>query len=120
MTLVNETTVRQAADHLQQHDSVLAPVIAAHGLCTIRPHRNYYSELVDSLISQQLSVEAAHTIEQRFCQLFGSADFPTPEQILAKDIEELRSVGLSRSKAPYIRDLAQHVADGRVRFDHLD
>jgi DNA-3-methyladenine glycosylase II len=39
---------------------------------------------------------------------------------LDKNIDELRSVGLSRGKATYILDLAQHVVDGRVKFDHLD
>jgi DNA-3-methyladenine glycosylase II len=46
--------------------------------------------------------------------------FPAPEQILAKDIEQLRDVGLSRPKAAYVLDLAQHVLDGRLKFDHLD
>lgn len=27
---------------------------------------------------------------------------------------------MSRAKATYIRDLAQHVVDGKIKFDHLD
>ena len=111
---------QQAADHLSAHDTVLKPVIARVGLCTMRPHRNYYQELVDSIISQQLSIKAASTIQKRFCQLFGSDTLPAPEAILTKDIDELRTAGLSRGKAMYVRDLAQHVVDGKVRFDHLD
>lgn len=118
--IANEDTVRKAASHLTRHDPVLAPLIKAHGLCTIRPHRKYYQALVDSIISQQLSVKAARSIERRFCELFGSSDFPPPEQILEKNVDELRAVGLSRAKAVYVRDLAQHVVDGRVKFDHLD
>lgn len=118
MTL-NETTAKQAAEYLLSHDPVLTPVIKAAGLCTIQPHKNYYQELVDSIISQQLSIKAAATIFKRFKDLFGG-DFPAPEQILKKDIDELRSVGLSRGKAMYVRDLAQHVVDGKVKFDHLD
>jgi DNA-3-methyladenine glycosylase II len=110
----------EAAAHLSKHDPVLAPIIAAAGPSTMRPHRNYYQALVGSIISQQLSVKAADTIERRFCELFGSSEMPAPEQILTKDTEELRSVGLSRGKAMYVRDLAQHVVDGSVRFDHLD
>lgn len=109
-----------AARHLSQHDPVLAPVIARAGLTTMRPHRNYYQALVGSIISQQLSVKAADTIERRFCELFGSSEMPSPEQILTKDIDELRSAGLSRGKASYVRDLAQHVVDGKVQFGHLD
>lgn len=115
----SEATVEQAAEYLAAHDPVLVPVIKRAGLCTIRPHKNYYQELVDSIISQQLSIKAAATIFGRFKDLFGG-DFPSPEEILSKDIEELRSVGLSRGKAMYVRDLAQHVVDGKVKFDHLD
>lgn len=114
------TVYEEAANQLSKNDPILAPVIARAGLTTMRPHRNYYQALVGSIISQQLSVKAADTIERRFCELFGSSEMPSPEQILTKDIEELRGVGLSRGKALYVRDLAQHVVDGKVRFDHLD
>ena len=114
-----DRNMKRAAQHLAAHDPVLAPVITRVGLCTIRPHKNYYEELVDSIISQQLSVKAAATIFGRFKALFGDR-FPTPEQILAKDPEALRSVGLSRAKVTYVRDLAQHIADGKLKFDYLE
>jgi DNA-3-methyladenine glycosylase II len=117
--VANDITLRQSAEHLAANDPLLGPVIERVGLCTIRPHNNYYQELVDSIIGQQLSVKAAATILKRFKELFGE-EFPSPEQILSKDVEELRSAGLSRAKAMYVRDLAQHVVDGRVKFDHLD
>jgi DNA-3-methyladenine glycosylase II len=119
--IASDTTVAAAAKHLAKHDPVLAPVIARVGMCTVRPHKNYYQELVDSIISQQLSIKAAATIERRFRELFQSGgEFPPPEAILRKSVDELRSVGLSRGKAVYIRDLAQHIVDGKVRFSHLD
>jgi DNA-3-methyladenine glycosylase II len=118
--IASEENLRRAAEHLAAHDPVLAPVIARAGPCTIRPHKNYYQELVDSIISQQLSVKAAATIEKRFCTLFGGEGFPAPEAILTKNIDELRSTGLSRGKATYVRDLAQHIIDGKIKFDHLD
>jgi DNA-3-methyladenine glycosylase II len=113
-------SLQQAANYLSLHDPTLAPIIASNGLCTIRPNKNYYPELVDGIISQQLSVKAAATIQRRFCELFGRTTLPAPEAILTKTIDEMRATGLSRGKATYVRDLAQHVVDGRVRFDHLD
>lgn len=110
---------QQAADHLRKHDSVLAPVIIKYGLCTMRPHKNYYQELVESIIGQQISVKAGTAIRKRFVDLFGGT-FPKPQAILEKSVDELRTTGLSRGKATYVRDLAQHVVDGMVRFDHLD
>jgi DNA-3-methyladenine glycosylase II len=108
-----------AANHLAKADPILAPVIAAHGLAPFAAHKNYYEALVGSIISQQLSVKAAAAIEKRFLALFDDK-FPTPEQILTKDIEELRGVGFSRPKARYVQDLASHILDGTVTFETLD
>jgi DNA-3-methyladenine glycosylase II len=108
MITANEHTLNQAAEALTKHDPILAP------------NKNYYQELVESIISQQLSVKAAATILKRFIELFPGVDFPAPDQILQKDIEQLRAVGLSRQKASYIQDLALKVIEGEVRFNHLD
>lgn len=112
-------SLKQGSDHLKTVDPVLGAVIAESPLPTFEPHTNYYQELVESIISQQLSVKAAATILKRFLGLFDTP-FPTPEQILSQDIETFRSVGLSRQKANYIRDLAEKVLEGTVRFDTLD
>lgn len=115
-------SVQAAIKHLSSHDEILGGIIqAVHDKPSFEPHNNYYQELVDSIISQQLSVKAATTIQRRFNELFGDSDaIPSPKQILTADIEQLRSVGLSRQKATYIRDLAEKVIGGTVRFDHLD
>lgn len=109
----------KALAHFRRNDPVIAGLITAHPGPGFVAHTNYYHELVGSIISQQLSVKAAHTIEGRFKDLFGG-EFPVPEQILEKDIETLRAVGLSRPKAGYIQDLARKILDGTVKFDTLD
>jgi len=117
--LASPITFQKAAEHLSSHDAILADVIKNAPLPAFVPHKNYYQELVESIISQQLSVKAAATILKRFKELF-SADFPTPEDILATDIEVLRGVGLSRQKGSYIKDLAIRVLEGSIQFSHLD
>lgn len=111
--------MQEAADYLSKADPVLRPVIARAGLCTIVPHTNYYWGLVDGIISQQLSVKAAATIENRFKNLFPEP-IPLPEHILAIPHEKLREAGLSNAKANYVRDLAQHIVDGTLKLDELD
>lgn len=111
--------LQQGAEHLASVDPIIAAVITNAPLPGFLPHKNYYQELVESIISQQLSVKAAASILKRFKELF-VADFPTPEDILTQEIETYRAVGLSRQKASYIRDLAEKVIDGTVKFDHLD
>jgi DNA-3-methyladenine glycosylase II len=119
MIRINDEVIRDAAEHLSKVDPVLRSIIEERGLCTIRPNTNYYQELVDAIISQQLSVYAARAIEQRFRDLFGG-QFPSAKQILTTDVETLRGLGFSRSKAAYVLDLAQHIVDDKVQFDHLD
>ena len=117
--VASEEELKKAAAYLAQHDAVLAPIIAAVGICTIRPHKNYYQELVQSIIGQQLSIKAADAIEARFVALF-KGKFPSAEQLLTTDVETLRGIGFSYAKGRYILDLAQHIVDGRVTFNHLD
>lgn len=109
-----------ASEHLVKHDAILAAVINKAPLPNITPHKNYYQELVESIVSQQLSVKAAATIFKRFLELFENSRFPSPEEIISIDTETLRGVGLSRQKAGYIKDLANKVIDGTVKFNHLD
>lgn len=107
------------AAHLAAHDTILAPLVVRFGIPTPTKHGNYYQALVESIISQQLSVKAGDAITRRFVELFGST-FPSPAQILEKDVEILRTAGLSRAKAGYILDLADHIERGTVQFEHLD
>lgn len=111
--------LQTAANHLAGHDGVLAPIIISSPLPSFVRHTNYYQELVESIIGQQLSVKAAATIQRRFDALFDTTA-PTPQHILTKTVDEMRNVGLSRQKAGYIQDLAQKVINGTIRFDHLD
>lgn len=118
MLLASPASLKQAADHLSQHDTILRPVIARAGLARLSPHTNYYGALVSSIVSQQLSVKAADAIEKRFLELF-NGEFPSPEQILSVSVEQLRAIGFSNAKGRYVHDLAQHIVDGTVRFDRI-
>jgi DNA-3-methyladenine glycosylase II len=111
--------LQTATAYLSEQDSVLAPIIGRAGACILVPHTNYYQELVQSILGQQLSLQSAAAIERRFVALFGG-EFPTPVQLAARDIDELRSAGLSRAKASYVQDLAGHVLDGRISFNAID
>lgn len=109
----------KALAYLSGNDPVIARLIEAYPKPRFIKHANYYQELVDSIIGQQLSVSAARAIETRFKALFNDR-FPTPDQILTVDVETLRGVGFSRPKAKYVQDLAQKIIDGEVRFDTID
>ncbi len=48
------------------------------------------------------------------CKLFGSSRCPSPDKIAGATIEQLRSAGLSRSKAAALKDLAARVNEGEI------
>ena len=77
-----------------------------------------YGALLRSIIGQQVSTKAARTVHGRVLDLFGGRT-PSPEQLLALSVEDLRGVGLSGRKVTYIRDLAQHVVDGELELDRF-
>jgi DNA-3-methyladenine glycosylase II len=51
-------------------------------------------------------------------QLFDGR-MPTPEELIKIDGQLLRDVGLSWNKVKYVKDLAEHVLDGRLDLDHV-
>ena len=104
--------------HLLKNDPRLAILITKYGDCQILPHSDHYSELVSSIVGQQLSVKAAATIWRRVLALSGG-NAPTPHQLLKIDTEALRNCGLSYAKVAYVKDLAAHILDGRLDMNHI-
>jgi len=98
--IASDKTITQATDYLSQHDPLLAKVIAASPACDIRPHKNYYQELVDSIISQQLSVKAARTIEKRFVNCSAAATSQAPSKSLPKISKNYAVPGSADPKQP--------------------
>jgi DNA-3-methyladenine glycosylase II len=111
-----EKELVKAAAYLSKVDPKLKSVIVRSGIAKFKPHKNYYFELIDSIIGQQLSIKAAASIRKKFLGLFDDK-VPSPDVIIAKSIDELRSTGLSGAKAKYIQDLALHVRDKKLKFD---
>src|SRR5512147_690157 len=73
-----------------------------------------FQSLVQAIIYQQLSGKAADTILKRFLGLFGDGSFPSPAQVLSITPEQMRSAGLSKPKAKYVRGVAEKAVDGRL------
>jgi DNA-3-methyladenine glycosylase II len=116
--VMNSATLKNGMKYIADNDPILAELIRQWGTCTITPSTDYYHELVSSIISQQLSVKAAATIQARFLGLFNDK-LPLPADILGTDTEILRKVGLSYAKVKYVRDLAERISDGRLDLETL-
>ncbi len=116
MTTNKVDYARKARIHLSKADPILARIIAEVGALGIQPRRERFQALARAIIFQQLAGAAANAIYGRFVGLFPDVEFPSPEQVLAKTVPELRAVGLSEKKALYIRDLAAHIRDRKLDF----
>jgi len=114
--VIDGAPLSDAARALRELDPAFAAIIDAVGPLTVRLAEDRFAELAASIVSQQLSVKAADTIWRRF-EALGPV---TPESILGYAEEDMRSVGLSGAKTRYVRDLALHVADGRLDLSVVD
>lgn len=65
-----------------------------------------FEDLLDSIVSQQLSIKAANTIYARFKNLFDQKTFPNAKDILAMEDQKIREAGISFQKISYIKSIA--------------
>ncbi|MDQ5963724.1 MAG: DNA-3-methyladenine glycosylase [Patescibacteria group bacterium] len=101
---------------LCEQDPELANIIHQHGHIEHARGTDYFTELAESIISQQISVKAADTIFGRFREITNLM----PECALVLTEEQVKYIGLSGQKARYIRDLAEHFVQDSAVFAHLD
>ena len=90
------------------------PLVHRYGIPEWEKRRGVFQSLVRSIIYQQVSGKAAASIFKKFTTLFGGR-FPTPAQVLAKPLQELRGAGLSGQKASYIIDLATKIDNKTIK-----
>lgn len=112
--------LRAAQSHLR-NDPIMAQLIATHELTTLpQSHEiNLFSELITSIISQQLSVKVASVIEQRVINLLPDKEI-TPQNLTAIDAESLRACGVSYAKIKYMQSASAAALTGLVDFAALD
>lgn len=107
---------REAAlENLRSVDERMALLIDLAGDFTVHPDDDVepFQYLLRSIVYQQLNGTAAATIHGRLLGLFGDR-VPTPEELLATSVEELRRVGLSANKSASAHDLARHALEGEL------
>jgi DNA-3-methyladenine glycosylase II len=109
--------MRKAIKHLKNSDPVLAGVIERVGACRMEFGPPEFHSLAEAIVYQQLNGKAAVTIFKRFAALAG--DPVTPAGILKLTDAQMRSVGLSKQKTSYLRDMAQRAARGELDFARL-
>jgi DNA-3-methyladenine glycosylase II len=109
--------MRKAVNHLKKSDPVMRAIIERVGPCRMEFSPAEFCSLAEAIVYQQLNGKAAVTIFKRFATLAGEPI--TPEGILKLTDAQLRSVGLSKQKSAYLKDLAAKTASGALNFSGL-
>lgn len=111
-------TNNQILEHLK-NDAILYKAIADLNV-EIRPELDIdiYHSLLSSIVSQQLSTKVVKIIWNRFTDLFVQG-YPDAESLLSKEHAVLRGVGLSNSKANYVKNVAEFKLANDMSFDFL-
>lgn len=78
-----------------------------------------YLALMESIVSQQISVKAADSIFERFLNLFADK-YPHAKQMLEMTDDELRSAGLSFQKIKYMRNVAEFSLANDISYENLN
>lgn len=114
---IDRNACAHATRHLKREDPTLGRVIQRIGPCTLRTRRDRFASLVQSIISQQVSTQAAATIGQRLAIAAGGQI--GPETLAELSDQQMRAAGISPQKLRYMRDLCAHTADGRLQLARL-
>ena len=110
--------MRKAINHLKKADPVMAAIIAKAGPYRVGYTDPVFQTLVRSIVYQQLNGKAALTIFNRLAAAVKVSPM-TPEAVLQLRPQKMRTVGLSKQKTLYIRELARLTRDGAIQFERL-
>lgn len=117
--MTNKVDYNNALAQLRS-DPVMERLINKHGVVKwVKVSENIFADLIEAIISQQLSDKAAMTILKRFRSLFNTNSFPAPQTILATPDELIRKCGTSAAKANYMKNIAAAVVEGSLEIDNL-
>jgi DNA-3-methyladenine glycosylase II len=85
---------------------------------SVKPNmRMVFADICETIVGQQLSGKAAKTIFTRFQALCGKI---SAKRVVALNLEELRSVGISYAKGRALHDLADRIESGLLNLKDID
>ncbi len=102
--------------YLKKKDKVLGEVIKKIGHIEREVDSDLFSSVIHHMIGQQISTKAQATIWRRMREQFGAV---TAQNILAAEISELQSFGMTFRKAEYIKDFAGKVQSGAFDLENV-
>jgi DNA-3-methyladenine glycosylase II len=121
---MDRTLLLKANRHLRKNDPVMAGLIKSYQPFSFDDNKvvkksNHYHALVRTIISQQLSVKAAQTIQGRLLKKQGGRLF-NPKKLNILTDNEIRQCGLSKNKVRYLRTITLAIVNKELKFNTLE
>jgi len=114
---LDKRTLVQAVGSLASLDSDLAKIATDLGPPPLWARPEGFQTLIHIILEQQVSLSSARAA---FDRLLAAATPLTPERFLQLDDAELKSIGFSRQKTSYGRDLARAIVQKDLDIEALD
>ena len=119
MRVITDEAVVRAKKHFKKNDPILGALVDVVILPEWAKNGSYFVNLIESIISQQLSVKAADTIWKRFVLLFPEGKVAV-EYVLDIPDQKIRDAGISWQKISYMKDLAKKTLESGIVFEQFE
>lgn len=107
-------------NHIRRQDPILYNVVKKSGpIISLSKSHNYFSDLCETIINQQLSDKAAAAIFNKLKKLFPK-EIITPKEILEISDKKIKETGTSWKKVTYMKGLAEKIVRKEIKLEKLD
>jgi DNA-3-methyladenine glycosylase II len=114
---LTEEGLAAAVDELAASDADLAAIVDRFGRPPLWARPPGFATLTFIILEQQVSLASARAAFERLIAATGDL---TPDAFLRLDDAELLTIGFSRQKARYVRELSRSIQSGELELDGLD
>lgn len=113
---MNKAALKKSIDAIAANDQEVKKALREIGYPQPRNRPAGFETLVNIIVSQQLSVSAAHAIMQRVRNSLPEMSAQATSRIHKKT---LRNAGLSERKVDYVKNLAKQINTGKLDLEKL-
>src|SRR6185503_1635732 len=99
-----------------RRDKTLASIVDRYGTPPLWPREPGFATLLHIILEQQVSLASAKMAYDRLCAAIGP---PAPQPFLTLDDARLKTIGFSRQKTRYGRELARAIVEGRLNMERI-
>ena len=116
MRSLSESTLKKACIELSNEHAELRRVYETYGAPPLWDRKPGFSTLLQIILEQQVSLASAKACFDKLTTMLGHVG---PETVLSLNDVELKTVGFSRQKTTYVRNLAEALIESRIDLDSL-